>query len=274
MTPRDSIILSYGDMERDTIQSSQECPRCLGGQDKESSLSVGMTGEGLLWWRCHRASCNFRGGWRGGMPGGEGTAPVKARSSYTYQTQRLPEDVALMLAERLHVPVETFGETGWSYTPAYAGRGRRVMIPIRDPSGSRRGFIFRSYWGDTPKAMNEILPDTGESIAWFRASRYGTTVVVVEDAPSAHRLMCAGMDAVALLGTTINEARAEEIVKAGFKKAIIVLDNDATDQAIKQALYMPRYSGLFNVKPLDKEDLKDMDDANFSKFVSEVRAMN
>ncbi|MEG0160896.1 MAG: hypothetical protein RR714_01145, partial [Aurantimicrobium sp.] len=80
MTPRDNIILSYGDMERDTIQSSQECPRCLGGQDKESSLSVGMTGEGLLWWRCHRSSCNFRGGWRGGMPGGEGTAPVKARS--------------------------------------------------------------------------------------------------------------------------------------------------------------------------------------------------
>lgn len=273
MTPRDSIILSYGDMERDTIQSSQECPRCLGGQDKESSLSVGMTGEGFLWWRCHRSSCGFRGGWRSGdVTGGHNVR--KPRTAHQFTSSPLPDEVALMLAERLHVPVETFGETGWSYTPAYAGRGRRVIIPVRDPNGTRRGFIFRSYWGDSPKAMNEVFPDTGESIAWFRASRYGTTVVVVEDAPSAHRLMCAGMDAVALLGTTINEARATEIVQAGYRKAVVVLDNDATDQAIRQVTNLTRFSGLFNVKPLDKEDVKDMDDANFEKFVSEVRAMN
>ena len=275
MTPRDSIILSYGDMERDTVQSSQECPRCLGGQDKESSLSVGMTGDGFLWWRCHRASCGFRGGWRAdGSVSKAGAASARVRTAHQFTSLPLPEDVALMLAERLHVPVETFSETGWSYTPAYAGRGRRVVIPIRDPSGTRRGFIFRSYWGDTPKAMNEILPDTGESIAWFRASRYGTTVVVVEDAPSAHRLMCSGVDAVALLGTTINEARASEMVQAGYKKAIVSLDNDATDQAIRQVMGLTRFSGFFNVKPLDKEDVKDMDDANFDKFVSEVRAMN
>lgn len=274
MTPRDSVILTYGDMARDTVISSQECPRCLGGQGKESSLSVGMSNEGVLWWRCHRSSCGFRGGWRADGKFNTGAASARVRTAHQFTSLALPDDVALMLAERFHVPPETFAETGWSYTPAYAGRGRRVIIPIRDPHGTRRGFIFRSYWGDTPKAMNEILPDTGESIAWFRASRYGTTVVVVEDAPSAHRLMCAGVDAVALLGTTINAARAAEIVGAGYKKAIVALDNDATEQAIRQVLALTTYSGLFSVKPLDKEDVKDMDDANFSKFVSEVRAMN
>ena len=64
------------------------------------------------------------------------------------------------------------------------------------------------------------------------------------------------------------------MVQAGDKKAIVSLDNDATDQAIRQVMGLTRFSGFFNVKPLDKEDVKDMDDANFDKFVSEVRAMN
>lgn len=271
MTPRDDVILSYSNLEQDTVLSGQLCPRCNGGQDKERTLSVGNT-TGLLWWRCHRASCNFRGGTR---VSGSGTysSPERIRSARRYTSEKLPEDVACMLAEQLDVPVETFYENGWSYTPDYDGRGKRVIIPIRDPSGTRRGHIFRSYWGDIPKALNEIFPDMGESIAWFRSSRYGKTCIIVEDAPSAHRLMCAGVDCVALLGTTINEARALEIKSAGYNKAIVCLDNDATDQAVRQVVKLRSFSGLFNVKALDM-DVKDMDTASFDKFVEEIRATN
>lgn len=271
MTPRDDVILSYGNMEDNTVLSSQDCPRCQGGQDRERSLSVGKN-DGFLWWRCHRASCGFRGGWRGGGSWQGGATPDRVRTARRFTSLKLPDEVALMLAERLHVPPETFHENGWSYTPDYDGRGRRVIVPIRDPKGARRGTIFRSYWGDSPKALNEILPDTGESIAWFRATQYGRFVVVVEDAPSAFRLMCSGVDAVALLGTTINDERAAEMLSAGYTKVIVCLDNDATDQAVRQVLKL-RSSSMFNIKPLEGSDVKDMDDASFDKFVSEVRAM-
>lgn len=271
MDPRDDVILSFGDMEDGTVLSSQDCPRCGGGQDKERSLSVGKN-DGFLWWRCHRASCGFRGGWRGVNASGHAGGQERVRTARQFTSLRLPDDVVLMLAERLHVPIETFHENGWSYTPDYSGRGRRVIIPIRDSHGGRRGFIFRSYWGDSPKALNEILPDTGESIAWFRATQYGRSVVIVEDAPSAFRLMCAGIDAIALLGTTINDPRADEISSAGYTKAIVCLDNDATDQAVRQVLKLRR-SSMFNIKPLEDKDVKDMDDASFEQFVNEVRAM-
>lgn len=269
MTPRDDVILSYGGMEDGTVVSSQLCPRCSGGQGKENTLSVGMT-DGLLWWRCHRSSCGFRGGHRSDGRVSQGH-PSRIRSARKYDEQRLPDDVLLMLAERLSVAPETFVENGWSYTSDFSGHGRRVIIPIRQADGTRRGAIFRSYWGGTPKALNEILPDMGESIAWFRASRYGRRVVVVEDALSAHRLMCSGIDALALLGTTINEARAIEIRDAGYTSAILTLDNDATDQAIRQVLRLGMYASLFNVKALEGEDIKDMDAETFSKFIEEVR---
>lgn len=272
MTPRDDVILSYSGIEDGVVLSSQDCPRCMGGQDKERSLSVGKN-DGFLWWRCHRSSCGFRGGLREGGGSFNGPSSSRVRTARKYETQRLPDEVALMLAEQLSVPPETFSENGWSYTPNYDGRGQRVIIPIRDPHGTRRGMVFRSYWGVKPKALNEIFPDTGESIAWMRATKYGRVVVVVEDLPSAHRLMCAGVDALALLGTTINEARAVEIRSAGFTKAIVCLDNDATDQAVKSILSLPSFTSLFNVKALESEDVKDMDDASFTKFVSEVRAM-
>lgn len=185
----------------------------------------------------------------------------------------LPEEVSLMLSERLSVPAETFSEAGWSYTPNYPNRGRRVVIPIRDPSGRRRGSVFRSYWGDTPKAFNILSESSSPSLAWCRATRFGKTCVLVEDIPSAHRLMCSGIDAVALLGTLIDHDRASEISRAGFTKAIICLDNDATNQALLQALSLPRFSRLFNVKVLDGVDIKDMDATTYSTFTKELQSM-
>lgn len=271
MTPYEDVIVSYSDLEDGVVLSGQDCPQCLGGQDKERSMSVGMS-NGLLWWRCHRSSCGFKGGWRGTASVG-GESHQQRRTARQFTSSPLPDDVKLMLAERLNVPAETFAENGWSYTSSYGNYGRRVVIPIRSPDGSRRGFVLRSYWGDTPKAVNELLPDSGESIAWCRASRFGKMCAVVEDIPSAHRLMCSGVDAVALLGTTINYDRALEITRAGFTKAILCLDNDATDRALRQVVALPQLRSLFNVKPLDDVDIKDMSPETFDTFIKEIKSM-
>lgn len=273
MNPRDDVILSYSGMEDGTSLSSQTCPMCGGGSSQERSMSVGMS-DGLLWWNCHRASCSFKGGWRGAISD-HATTPRKNSSkvSRKYQALSLPEDVALMMAERWNVPSETFAEQGWSYTPDFDGHGNRVIMPVRDPHGRIRGRVFRSYWGAVPKAFTESIPDTGECIAWQRATSHGRTVVVVEDIPSAFRLMCAGQDAVALLGTTLNNERINEIKQAGFKLIVLTLDNDATMTAVEMVLKLGA-TGMINVKPLDDKDIKDMDPADFNQYVEEVRAMS
>lgn len=178
-----------------------------------------------------------------------------------------------MLAERLSVDVETFAEQRWSYTPDFGGHGRRVIIPIRDPHGRMRGHVYRSYWGDSPKAFTDYMEDRGTGIAWCRATAFGKTLVIVEDLPSAYRLMCAGMDAVALLGTTVDNARINEMKQAGFTKLVLSLDQDATEKAIAMVLALNAV-GVLTVKPLEDVDIKDMTPEKFSEYIGEVRSMN
>lgn len=272
MTPRDSILMEYSNLIEGTTLSSQDCPSCQGGVHNERCLSVGLT-DGLLWWRCHRASCGFKGGHRlGYIEESRKGFQKKQRKSRVYTRTALPDDVSLMLAERLSVPAETLHEQRWSYTPDFDGHGPRVIIPIRDPHGRMRGYVYRSYWGDTPKAFTEYMEDRGSGMAWCRASAYNRTVVAVEDLPSAHRLQCAGVDAVALLGTTLDNSRINEIKQAGYTKIILTLDQDATSQAIGLALSLNAGS-LLMVKPLEKEDLKDMKPDQFAEYVREVRTV-
>lgn len=269
MTPRDDVILSYSGLADGEVASSQTCPSCNGGVNKERTLSVGNN-DGLLWWRCHRASCWFKGVYLHNALVNFSTGSTSKRAERRFINQRLPDDVALMLADQWSVPAETFHEEGWSYTADYDGRGRRVIMPVRNSHGQRRGTVFRSYWGDLPKAVSDVLPDMGEMISWHRATRYGRSVVVVEDIPSAHRLKCAGKDAVALLGTTINEPRLQEMRDAGYSSVVICLDQDATGQAMTQSLRYPRYRSMLTVKPLEDVDIKDMPQDQFNKFIGEL----
>lgn len=272
MNPRDSIIMEYSDVPEGTTLSSMDCPSCMGGVNNERSLSVGNA-DGLLWWRCHRSSCEFKGGHRLGYATEQRGQPKKKGKVRTYTRTALPEDVALMLAERLSVDVETFAEQRWSYTPDFGGHGRRVIIPIRDPHGRMRGHVYRSYWGDSPKAFTDYMEDRGTGIAWCRATAFGKTLVIVEDLPSAYRLMCAGMDAVALLGTTVDNARINEMKQAGFTKLVLSLDQDATEKAIAMVLALNAV-GVLTVKPLEDVDIKDMTPEKFSEYIGEVRSMN
>lgn len=272
MTPRDSIIMEYSDIPEGTTLSSMSCPSCMGGVNNERSMSVGNI-DGLLWWRCHRSSCEFKGGHRLGYATEQRGQPKKKGRVRTYTRTALPDDVALMLAERLSVDVETFAEQRWSYTPDFDGHGRRVIIPIRDPHGRMRGHVYRSYWGDSPKAFTDYNENRGTGMAWCRATAFGKTLVIVEDLPSAYRLMCAGVDAVALLGTTVDNARINEMRQAGFTKLVLSLDQDATEKAISMVLALNAI-GVLTVKPLEDADIKDMTPEQFSGYIGGIRSMN
>ena len=273
MNPRDSILMEYSDLIDGTTLSSQDCPSCLGGVKSERSMSVGNS-DGLLWWRCHRSSCGFSGGHRLGYSPQEVSGnPRKAKKARVYTRQSLPEDVALMLAERWSVSPETFAEQRWSYTPDFSGHGRRVIMPVRDPAGRMRGYVFRSYWGDEPKAFTEYIEDRGSGMAWCRATAFGKTLVIVEDLPSAHRLMCAGVDAVALLGTTVDNERINEMRQAGFTRLVLSLDQDATEKSIAMVLSLNAV-GVLTVKPLEDADIKDMTPEQFSEYIGGIRSMN
>lgn len=272
MTPRDSILMEYSNLVEGTTLSSQDCPSCHGGVKSERSMSVGNN-EGLLWWRCHRSSCGFYGGHRLSFQGTGTSSHSRKKRSRIYTRTALPDDVSLMLADQLHVSPETFHEQGWSYTPDFSGHGRRVIIPVRNPHGKMRGYVYRSYWGDQPKAFTEYLEDRGSGMAWCRATTYGKRLVIVEDLPSAHRLQCSGIDAVALLGTTVDNARINEMRQAGFSKYILSPDQDATEKTIAMVLSLNAV-GTLTVKPLEDRDIKDMSPEQFSTYIEEVRSIN
>ena len=55
------------------------CPKCLGGTDKEKSLSVTIKEDGEFVYHCFRGSCGFRGG--SGAPAGSSSSPSPSSSS-------------------------------------------------------------------------------------------------------------------------------------------------------------------------------------------------
>jgi hypothetical protein len=99
--------------------------------------------------------------------------------------------------------------------------------------------------------------DDGEvPLSWYKVDKNAPTVVV-EDIPSAVRVAMCGANAVALLGTIVNEEKALEIAEYGPRPIVIALDQDATAKAFQ----IVRKYGLmwddYHVLPL-KKDIKDM----------------
>jgi len=236
-------------------------------------MSVGMSGSSL-WWVCHRSRCGFKG--RHDVYGNIGGTPLttddRRGRHREFSRERLPKDVRLMLAERMHVSPGTIDDYRWSYTPDYAGHGRRVIFPIRGPDGLLRGEVFRSYWGATPKALTSRLVDAPE-IGWNVVQKYPHTMVVVEDLPSAFKLGSNGMDSAALLGANLSERSAREIRDAGYKKVVLCLDGDASDSAIKQTIELRKILPQLMVKLLGDTDIKDMQQPELDVFLDEIRRM-
>lgn len=256
MTPRDYILVEYARIPPETTSTGQVCPKCRGGSSHERSLSVGRTGA-FLWWRCHRASCQ----WVGKETVQGSTEPAthgekKGKYERKFNRQRLPGSMVKMFYEQYYLDDETLQRAGWSYTPDYDGLGARVIIPMYGPDGSLRGEQFRSYDGHSKKALiNGLLAEN--LVGWYRWRKYGKQLIIVEDAVSAVRVAQAGVDSLCLFGTTLSVDRAIEIGAQEYSKVYLSLDNDATTTAIKAVFTMRKYIPNLYIKPLEK-DIKDM----------------
>lgn len=102
-------------------------------------------------------------------------------------------------------------------------------------------------------------------MAWY-PNRKSRKLVIVEDQLSAIRAS-EYMNAVALLGTNLNEEQAYEIQRQKFQESYIALDADAIKQ---QTALVIRHRGILRLTPLMlKKDLKDHTPQELEEFFND-----
>ncbi len=264
-TPRDRIILDYSYLAQGDAESGQLCPKCEGGGSREHSLSVGHSGT-YLWWRCHRASCNFHGSHTFGKL--EPRSPKQATlNKLTYDVVNvIPRELTLILQENLHLTANQIENAGWKWTDAYGGR---VVMPIYSYDGRTLAHQLRSYSGNEPKGLINRFQE-GELVCWYKQAKYPSVLVVVEDQPSAVRVAgLSGFASMALIGTSLNYERAALIKKSGIKHLVLSLDQDATAKSISLAIEYRRVLPTLKIVALEK-DIKNMSTSEFTLYIEEV----
>lgn len=231
------------------------CPACRGGQSSEHSLSIRVADDGAILWNCFRASCDTIGAkW--------GTRVVRTRHTPREQTIRpYTGELRYCTDEELAFLEETIGWTEEHLPiarPLYAPKERRYAFPVFGPTGARRGYVLRSWQGNTKyKALTRM--DVAEPhMSWYKRDSE-SPVVVVEDIPSAVRA-ARYVNAVSLCGTGCGHDYLNEL-SAHTRRVMWALDADATSLAIQ---LHRKGSLLFDesrVLVLTK-DIKDMDEAD------------
>lgn len=221
-----------------------DCDACGGVQ----TLSVTHNSDGTVLYNCFRANCNLRG------------AVVDKGALVPTEPARAPEKKVWM-GPHMPIPSEVdrwirdewgiVSPRSWHYTSEYGGR---IVMPVLDPAGHRRGWVLRNDGSWSPKALTFMEPEE-VSLSWYKTHSNAPTVVV-EDIPSAIRAST-HVNAVALIGTACGYHKAHEIAEHAPRTVYVALDQDATALAIKLAA---RYSLLWEspqVLPLTK-DIKNM----------------
>lgn len=270
----DAVVLDYGHIQEGQRPVKDVCPKCKGGQSGERSFAVGREGP-FLWWMCHRASCGWKSRERlagNSLHGDEPETTDQRRNGVDREFQRwtIPHQLRDELCAMYHIKPETIQRAKWSYTPDYGGGlGRRVIFPIFDPNGRVRGEQFRSYDGHVLKAKTNMQL-AEQAISWYRFRKYSRVLCIVEDIPSALRIAeTEQLDAVALLGTTINLDRILEIRDEPYARVWLALDGDALTTAVKSKKDFDPYLPTLRIKQLGDDDVKDMSPEQFDLFIQE-----
>lgn len=260
MNVREQMLLEYEGLSDGTTLAGEQCPTCRGGNTGEGSLSVSKR-EGLLLWKCHRASCGIAG-----AANASGSANVRERTRVP-ETRGVvgrtierssnvvgPHDRQLLLSK--------YGITEnhiarWSL--GWDDETNRLVVPVQDVRSERLGVVLRALDGSVPKSKSHTEKD---AISWF-VNHSVPGVIVVEDQFSAIRA-ADYITAVALLGTHLNEERVHEIRSSGFTPVYLALDADAFNKAVH---YRIKYRSSLNpvLVKLEK-DLKDHDNQELSDF--------
>lgn len=269
--PRTKLLLEYEGLGDEETQGAEVCPACEGGTSEEKSLSVTRRGDVLLY-NCHRASCEFRGSVRvsGFQPRFNDTSQQTKSSPVRVPTTPINQAFAKLLATRYGITTEVveFANVGWT-GDGLGTYERRISYPIYGPDSKQRGSNYRSYQGAKPKSLIKLNSEDELALAWYKYLRTSNTLVLVEDQVSAMRL-APYVHAVALLGTHISEAKAEEIKEGKYKNIVLSLDPDAVGNAIKLQLYWRNKLPNMCVVGIPT-DVKDMDKDEFNSYLRRIQ---
>lgn len=248
--------------------SANVCPACDGGSSREATFNIFQIDANFLGFKCHRASCAVQGV----VPCiGKGFTEVSKRRKPVPQVDReaIPTEHYPLLYEKYHLTpsmCEDF-EVQW-YTDR-DGNGR-LWIPINTYDGGFGGFVGRMIEKkDGFKKAFTYKNDYASALSYYKADRSiaHKRVVVVEDAPSAIRLASSGVNAAAILGGDFTQAMAEELQSLGCR-AILSLDPDAKDKAVRQAI---KFSSLLSLSVrIGRVDVKNMDEPEFEDFILQL----
>lgn len=270
-TNTNTVVLNYSHLKEGEQVTGDLCPSCEGGATKEKSLSVTRR-DGVLLWKCHRASCTFTGYDGSPATAGEGGSAARAgRDSVHVKTTPLDKATSRFLAAKYSIPTEDFGLAGCGWTGETAGRySRRVCFPIFGPDSRKRGENYRSYEGAKPKSLINLFSEDAVACSWYKWKRKSRTLILVEDQVSAIK-MAPHCHSMALLGTNLSEAKVLEILyNDEYDKVFLVLDADATKEAIlTQLKWRTRIKDLYVLGI--EEDIKDMSDAEFKIFLERLK---
>lgn len=272
------MLLEYGGLSEGAVLSGQLCPSCNGGVNKETSMSVGKT-DGLLWWRCHRNKCDFRG--LHGTRGSSDYTPVQhQRGRWNYEREPLSKDWLDWLSNRFRILNEII-DREWQWTNSYGGR---VVMPLKSERNIVTAYTLRSYLdpaegeadqkqGHRKALIHRVMEEAGQ--AWYQSCPYPSHVVIVEDQPSALKAsLTTNVNAIALTGTHIPDSLIEKIRWTYTHNPIVAvaLDQDATPEAVRQVVSLRSALPTLRVFPLD-EDIKNMDDEEYTYTMNRIKEM-
>lgn len=240
-------------MKRFSVKEMKELLDMTGELMEEETAHVHHCKEGTGNDRCYITNkgertlffCHHCGA-RGSLANKLGTYKryVSAPKKYYHHTPMLPTDIilnpklwpihAVKWPLQAKLTFEDIARTGLCYSPKLD----RVCVPVTF-NGKYRGFIARRlHDNNEPKYIARYDKHDKDCFVYSRCSYAPTSsseaVFIVEDCLSAIRIERAGMNAVALLGTSLTDSVLAYITD-NFNTFVIWLDNDNADVKIKQA---------------------------------------
>ena len=228
------------------------CPRCDGGTEAESSLSIRYSDDGVVSFKCFRATCGWFGLTLIDPDAVYDFKKIKEANVYRKPTVPVQGDGRASLILDYGLNPATWTAHGWRMSED----GGELVLPILDQYCRERGHITRTL--TTPKRVYTYKATCQPFLDWWFADHNTAPVVVVEDCLSACRLRGLGYNAVALLGTNLSQADAREIQEVSKLRDIyLALDRDAFGKAIKLRARHKHILDLAGVICLD-EDIKNI----------------
>lgn len=257
------------------------CPKCNGGGSGESSLLI-WSDPDCLTYKCFRVNCGLFG--KTGVSGYRkiSTQVRKPKSKVRDLTpERLPDDVTDWLCDYFSwLTPDTLYLNGVQWEEHH----ERVIYPIRNLAGYDEGLLLRkyddlilhednvkgikakTYWRELPKdyKLTGLMPP--------RDAARSDHIVLVEDYPSAMRINL-DVPCTAISGTSLQDASLMDLIKAGIKHVVMILDADAVVKASKIVhAYRPFFHTMSFI-PLKwgDKDPKDMSNAAYNNLLSQIR---